>query len=177
MRCIELLNEEHCLVLRLLKLIKAMGREAASKQTLAGNDIKRVVDLLDAFLDSAHELKEESALFPVLIQRAGPEAHEKLKSRVFEHDQERSLSKGMREAISTRNDNDLAWCAERLTDFLAEHVREEYLLFGEFQSLLESGDDVKIVREFNKIDATLRPNAKEVSAIVEELETKYPAAA
>lgn len=177
MRCIELLNEEHHLVLRLVKVVKAIGRDVAHKEVLDSEDMQRIITLFDTFVNSSHELKEESALFPTLIERAGTEAQEELRARIFEHNQERSLIDGMREAMMTCDCKDFVWCAERLADFLAEHVRKEYLLFKKFEALLKPGNDRKIVREFNKIDAELGPKIKDVSAIVDGLERKYAVAA
>ena len=76
MRCIELLNEEHHLVLRLVKVVKAIGRDVAHKEVLDSEDMQRIITLFDTFVNSSHELKEESALFPTLIERAGTEAQE-----------------------------------------------------------------------------------------------------
>jgi hypothetical protein len=66
---------------------------------------------------------------------------------------------------------------QRLADFLADHVRKEYLLFKEIEGLLKPDNDRNIIREFDKIDAARRPKVKDVVALVEELESKYAPAA
>jgi len=177
MRCIEALNDEHRILIRMLKVIKAMGIEADVHQSLDAEDVARIVKLLATFVDSAHELKEEAALFPVVMNRAAEDVREKLRARLFEHNQERSLIEGMRESSMTGNSEDFAFDATRLAELLTEHVRKEYLLFKEFETLLQPENDRKIVSEFEKLDADLRLRLEDISGILEKLESKYVQAA
>ena len=161
----------------MLKVIKAMGINAGVRQSLDKEDVERIVRLLETFVDAAHEIKEESALFPLVMDRAAGNVREKLQAQVFEHNQERSLIEGMREAMMTSNSEDFAYDATRLAEFLAEHVRKAYLLFKEFEILLQPENDRRIVSDFEKLDADLRPKLEDVSAIIENLERKYRRAA
>ena len=111
------------------------------------------------------------------MDRAAADVREKLQARVFEHNQERSLIEGMREAIMTSDCEDFAYCATRLAEFLTEHVRKEYLLFKEFEKLLQPENDRKIVSEFEKMDASLRRKLQDVVATLVNLEDKYRFAA
>jgi hemerythrin-like domain-containing protein len=177
MKCIEALNDEHQVLIRILKVLKVIGAKANVDKSFDQEDVTSVVRLLVTFLDSAHEIKEESALFPVVIDRAPKEMRDQLKARLFEHEQERFLIKGLQESMMAGNPEDLAFDATRLAELLTEHVRKEYLLFRQFETLLQPGNDQKIVREFEKLDSGLRPKPKDVSGILEKLESKYLQAA
>jgi hemerythrin-like domain-containing protein len=177
MKCIELLNEEHHVLLRLFKLIKAMADGAAAHRDIAKEDVEGAVRLLDTYVNSAHETKEESALFPVLMRRAGPETRKQLQACTFEHNQERSLLEGMRDSIKTGNCSDFAYCAGRLAELLMAHVRKEYVLFAECKALLTPEDDRDIVEDFARFDAESRPRLQDQSALLVRLEKKYRNAA
>jgi hemerythrin-like domain-containing protein len=177
MQCLDLLNQEHRLVLRLLNVIKTMAREASAKQLVDKDDAERVLNVLDAFVDSVHELKEETALFPTVIQRATGLTLDDLRARVFEHNQERSLIEGMHESLKASDPKEFAWCAGRLADLMTEHVRRENSLFHQFGLILKEEDDQRIGAEFQKIDAEHQLRLPQAEAIVVELERKYRAAA
>jgi hemerythrin-like domain-containing protein len=177
MRCIDALNEEHHVLIRILKVIKAMGIKADVHQSFNEDDVKSIVKLLLAFVDSAHEMKEESALFPLVINRAPEELRKSLQARLFEHEQERYLIEGMRESALAGKSEDLAFDATRLAELLTEHVRKEFLLFQQIETLLQPDNDRKIVSEFETLDAGLRPKLKDVSDTLDKLERKYVQAA
>lgn len=177
MKCIELLNEEHNLIIRMMKTIKAMGASASIHGGLDSEDVRQIVRLIEAYVDSTHETKEELALFPVLSQRVPKEVHQCLRERVFEHNQERSLREGMQEALMTCNCQDFAYFATRLAEFLMRHARREYLLFKDLETYLRPEDDAKIVAEFESIDSSMRPKIADIVAVLESLEQKYRMAA
>lgn len=94
MKCTELLERDHRVILRGLDILEEMASRVKRGETVDPKDIESIVRFLKLFEDEHHQAKEESALFPVLTRNAG-EQHEKLRLMLFEHDQERSLAEGL----------------------------------------------------------------------------------
>jgi hemerythrin-like domain-containing protein len=173
----EILNREHHLLLRMMKVLKAIGVEAGARKSFDEKDLEAVLYLLDVFVDEDHEGKEEFCLFPIAMERVSADAFSQLQERVFEHNQERSLIEGLRESLKTRDSEDVAYYASRLAEFLTEHIRKEYQLLKDVAKVLTPDDDRKVVQEFAKIDAALAPRLQEALSRLDSLVLKYQEAA
>ena len=92
MRCTQLLMDDHKVILRALEILRAMATMTEQDQDVAPDDVHELLEFLRDYADESHQGKEESVLFPVLLNakdraQAGP-TH----AMIFEHDQERSLA-------------------------------------------------------------------------------------
>ena len=78
MKCTDLLDKDHQIILRALDVLEQMADEVKRGHSVDPQDVEFVVRFLKEFEDEHHQTKEESALFPILLNTSGPE-HAKLR--------------------------------------------------------------------------------------------------
>jgi hemerythrin-like domain-containing protein len=174
MRCTELLDKDHQIILRALDVLEQMADEVKKGHSVKPEDVESIVRFLKEFEDEHHQTKEESALFPVLLKNAGPQ-QSRLGQILFEHDQERSLVDGLEEALKTQHGKDFVHFAERLITLLRAHIyKEEFGLFGFIERTLSNEEDSRVVVEFARFDEALeRGSGNELLNRLQILEDKY----
>jgi len=150
MKCIDLLIQDHRIILRALEVLDQMAVCVGNDETLDKEDVESILGFLRGFADNHHQTKEESALFPQLMRTAaakdGP-----LRQMIFEHDQERSLVEGLEEALHTRKGEEFVHFAKRLSSLLRGHIdKEDNALFKLAELHLSSEQDECITKELNQ---------------------------
>jgi hemerythrin-like domain-containing protein len=172
MKCTDLLDKDHKIILRAVDVLERMADEVKEGHSLDPRDVESVVRFLKEFEDEHHQTKEESALFPILLKTSGaPPA--KLAQILFEHDQERSLVEGLHEALKTRHGQDFVHFANRLTQLLRSHIyKEEFGLFGWVEIVLSDEEDRRVVEEFSRFDEAFT-SGNELLEKLQSLEDKY----
>jgi hemerythrin-like domain-containing protein len=172
MKCTDLLDKDHQIILRAVDVLEQMADEVRKGQSVDSRDVEFVVRFLKEFEDEHHQTKEESALFPILLKASGAE-QAKLGQMLFEHDQERSLVDGLEEALKTKHGQDFAHFADRLINLLRSHIyKEEFALFGLIERTLSNEEDRQVVEEFSRFDEELKAR-KELLQKLQMLEAKY----
>jgi hemerythrin-like domain-containing protein len=175
MKCTDLLEKDHQMILRALDVLEQMADVVRRGQSVHPRDVETIVRFLKEFEDEHHQTKEESALFPILLKNSGP-GQDKLGQILFEHDQERSLVDGLEEALKTQHGQDFVHFAERLISLLRSHIyKEEFGMFGLIEMTLSKEEDSRVVAEFAKFDEALENRSgKELLKGLQRLEDKYP---
>src|SRR5690349_18890518 len=119
--CTDHLIQEHRLILRAVYVLEAMADQAHSGNMPADDDVAKLLDFLKRFADDHHQGKEEAVLFPCLREAAdGPS--NALRLMMFEHEQERSLVRGLEDALHTHKNEDFAYYGGRLAEILSTHI-------------------------------------------------------
>jgi hemerythrin-like domain-containing protein len=174
MKCTDLLDKDHQIILRALDVLEQMADEVKKGHSVHPQDVESIVRFLKEFEDEHHQTKEESALFPVLLKDSGPQ-QAKLGQMLFEHDQERSLVDGLEEALKTQHGQDFVHFAGRLITLLRSHIyKEESGLFGLIEMTLSDEEDSRVVAEFTKFDEALESGpGDELLKGLRTLEDKY----
>lgn len=152
MKCTALLIQDHKVILRALDVLQQMAIHAENGVPLDKEDVQTLLLFLRAFADDYHQGKEESALFPELMQvshaQEGP-----LRQMLFEHDQERSLVEGLEDSLFTKKGVEFAHYANRLTALIRNHIqKEDDILFNAVEGALSSEQDQKVVAEFGRFE-------------------------
>jgi len=174
MKCTDLLDKDHQIILRAVDVLEQMADTVKKEHSVDPRDLEFVIRFLKEFEDEHHQTKEESALFPVLLKSSGSRQG-KLRQIVFEHDQERSLVEGLEEALRTKQGSDFVHFATRLINLLRSHIyKEELALFGLVEETLSDEEDRLVVAEFSKFDDELNSRAgKDLLKQLRVLEDKY----
>jgi hemerythrin-like domain-containing protein len=168
MRCVDLLLQDHRIILRALDVLDQMAGRVQNGRTVEKEDVVAIVRFLRVFADTHHQTKEESAFFPELM-RTSAANNGPLRQMVFEHDQERSLVEGLEEALYTKKGAEFVHFANRLASLLRAHIdKEDKVLFKIAETSLSAEQDESISTELNKF----RVNA-EVLADLSRLEWEY----
>lgn len=174
MKCTELLEKDHQIILRGLDVLEDMAERVKRGETVDPHDIECLVRFLKVFEDEHHQTKEESALFPVLMRNSGAQ-YDKLRRILFEHDQERSLAEGLEDALNTKSRVDFVHFANRLTTLLRAHIyKEEFALFCLIEMSLSADQDASIVAEFASFDERFESGkGADLLDVLRLLESKY----
>src|SRR5258706_10673805 len=98
MKCTDLLVQEHKTILRALAVLDHMASRIGQDQPTDAQDVETLLQFLRVFADEQHQTKEESALFPSLMQVSAANKGA-LHQMIFEHDQERSLVEGLEDTL------------------------------------------------------------------------------
>jgi hemerythrin-like domain-containing protein len=169
------LKDDHKQILRGLNVLEQLGARAARGEPIDGQDVEDILRFLQRFVDSHHQGKEESILFPAMLRDGNQDEYPRLSQMVFEHNRERSLVEGLEDSLRTKKAADLAHFACRLVDILRTHIdKEDHVLFELVDSILSPQKDELIARELENFESTWRQNAfPELLKRLTELECKY----
>ena len=174
MRSTDLLMQDHKIILRSLDVLEEMAAKVGNRVYLDPKDVEAMLHFLRVFDDEHHQTKEETALFPQLMQSA-PAEERSLRQMLFEHDQERSLVEGLEDALRTANDADFIGYAHRLSAILRNHIyKEDNILFDIVEKCLSKQQDEKVAREFEDFDRDFGiQKRRELIDSLRRLEWKY----
>ena len=155
MKSISDLTEDHRIIWRSLDVLDEMSARTQNQQPIPEQDVLTLLRFLRVFADDHHQTKEESALFPVLMQT---KANGRLRQMIFEHDQERSLVEGLEDSLRTRKGAEFVHFANRLAQLIRTHIqKEDTVLFPIAESCLSEQQDERVTAELQKftVDSTL----------------------
>jgi hemerythrin-like domain-containing protein len=125
MKSTSVLQEDHKYLLRSLNILAEIASRVEASQGVNQKDMEILLDFLKGFGDRHHQGKEESVLFPALLRDREQKNYHKLCSLIFEHNRERSLVRGLRDSLLTKNTRELVYYAQRLNEILRAHIKEE----------------------------------------------------
>jgi hemerythrin-like domain-containing protein len=150
MKCTNLLAQEHKVILRALDVLDQMAARVAEDHPVDAKDVETLLHFLRTFADDVHQSKEESALFPEL-RRTSAATEPALRQMLFEHDQERSLVRGLDDSLHTKKGLEFGQLAGRLSDLLRNHIRkEDKILFEIVDRSLSAEQDDRVTTELNQ---------------------------
>ena len=175
MKSTDLLRDDHRHMIAALDVVTEMAARADTDKNVNEFDVQRMLKFLRDFGDRHHQGKEESVLFPALLQDPTQENYERLCCLVFEHNRQRSLMEGLEEALLTKNTKDFSYYATRLSTILREHIKEEEeVVFPLVESTLMAAEDERIASEMQHYDAAWQ--ATQLSSqlqVLADMESKY----
>src|SRR4051812_33647045 len=135
MRAIQLLMEEHEIILHGLRVLEALADRAARGAEVPAKAVRDVVEFFRQFTDVHHHHKEEKILFPALEKAGLPREGGPLGVMLHEHDQCRQLLSALREAArgavsAPASRARFADAARAYVTLLAAHIeKENHVLF------------------------------------------------
>ncbi len=157
---VDLLVEEHKLILQAVEAIKGKTSQIRANQPFNPNDVTVMVDFFRTFADRYHHGKEEGILFRALFQKKLSEADRKITGElVLEH----ALARRTVTALETGNLSfvsgnkgalgDVLKNLQTLVELYPAHIEKEdkhffYPVMGYF-SKREQGDMLAQFRQFN----------------------------
>ena len=157
---IQVLAEEHVLILRALESLEMKLRGLAAGASVDRDYLEQMIEFLRVFADRCHHGKEEGLLFPVMVDqldfpaRSGPIAV--LSS---DHETGRALLKAIADAVG-RVESDagvlgaLVENGQAYIALLRAHIdREDNKVFPTVEDLLESEEAARLSARFAQFDA------------------------
>jgi len=173
----EILVSEHELIERAMDILrKELGKLADSTPDLF--TLKRTLDFLLEFGDRIHNVKEESWLFPLLVERGIPQDGP-IKVMLGEHEYERTLLGRMTnevDLIETMSFEKKTAYKENGLEYLdvrANHIwKENDVLYAMGRKAFSEEDNVVLVKKFNAFSVSVYGDAFEekIAAMLAEIE-------
>ena len=169
MSAAETLEEEHKLILRMLKALSAL-QPRIEKGEIDPDTLTNVVDFFRTYADKFHHAKEEAQLFPTLEKRGVKPKGCPIGVLHSEHEQGRILVSALNDAIQKSQHGNAAANAtvgshiKSMIGFYTDHIwKEDYLLFPMSKKVLTESDQTEFQQGFAKIDVKMG----------EEFQSKY----
>jgi hemerythrin-like domain-containing protein len=176
MKTTKLLTADHEIILQALRVLDAMNTDIRSGKAVSSEDIRSLLTFVRDFADGCHHVKEEAIFFPALME-AGMAADEgPLFVLNFEHERGRSLIAAMQNALFHDNKPDFLVSSRRYVDLLSDHIeKEQSVLFGKAEQILNDDEDDKIVDAFEHYENVIvgTPAHERLHQIIEALTSKY----
>jgi hemerythrin-like domain-containing protein len=159
MRAIDVLNRDHDRIKTLLVRLETAWRHLEAGHAVDAAPLIDLVTLCEHWVDRAHVLKEEQALFPLLKQRGlGPEITV-VSALMAQHQTGQAFLRELRAAVdrlvagdpSARREVRL-WLRDYV-DLVREHMRiEDHYFYDLAGDQLTAEDDAVLLAQFERID-------------------------
>ena len=181
MNAIEIMNEEHKYISRMLKVVRAYCFKVLNGTEINFDDFNKIIEFITEYADKHHHKKEEDILFDKMVEHLGGTAEKVVKNGMLvEHDLGRLYIKDLSRALEIVKDGDeeskldVIANAISYTHLLERHIdKEERVIYKYAERELETSVLELVNQEC--IEFELKNNdIKEKSIdILEELERKY----
>ena len=159
MSAIGMLEEEHKVILRMVKVLNAMHKRLESGGSVDTATLTEVVDFFRAFADKGHHAKEEGVLFPTLERNGVRSQGCPIGTLTSEHKQGRALMTGLNDAIEKYASGEstakatISATIKGAIDLYPDHIwREDYLLFPMSEKVLSKPELEGLTRNFKEVE-------------------------
>jgi len=153
------LKEEHQVILRMTKILKAASERLEAGEQMDIDVFKKAVEFIQTFADRCHHGKEQDTLFPLLGQRGIPTIGGPIAVMLMEHEQGRRYVKGLSEASNTYTPDDktthiaITQNAQGYAELLEQHIyKEDNILYPMGNRVLTPNDNQQLLEKFQKIE-------------------------
>lgn len=125
MKAIEIMNEEHKYILRMLDVVRKVCFKIMSGEEIVYEDFNKIIDFIKNYADNHHHKKEEDILFIKMVENIG-EAAEKAVNQgmLVEHDLGRLYVRDLVSALEKVKGGD----EEAKLDIIANAISYTHLL-------------------------------------------------
>ena len=181
MRAIEIMNEEHKYILRMLDVVRKVCFRVMNGETIIYEDFYKIIDFIKNYADNHHHKKEENILFIKMVEHIG-EAAEKAVNQgmLVEHDlgrlYVRDLVNALEKVKSGDEESKLDVIANAIsyTHLLTRHIDKEDRVIYKFAERNLSDELMKFVDvECENFEVSNEAVKNKYLLILEELEKKY----
>lgn len=181
MRAIEIMNEEHKYIKRMLKVVRKVSFDLLQGKEPNYDDFDLIIDFISNYADSHHHKKEEEILFSKMVENLGDLAERIVKNGMLvEHDLGRLHMIELRSALDRLKAGDeeakldVIANAVSYTHLLERHIDKEDKVIYKFA---EKQLNHEILDTINKECADFEEENVEAKSkylyILEKLESKY----
>ena len=181
MKAIEIMNEEHKYILRMLKVVRKCCFRILQGEEIVYEDFDKIIDFIRNYADNHHHKKEEDILFVKMVNYLG-EAAEKAVNQgmLVEHDLGRLHVKELVTALEKVKDGeeearlDVIANAISYTHLLQRHIDKEDRVIYKFAER-NLNEDIKntIDEECKCYEDNNEKTKNKYLLVLKELEEKY----
>jgi len=181
MKPTEDLMYEHRSIKLMLKIMSLISKSIKSKNVFYTNDVERIVDFLNVYVDKCHQTKEEKYFYPALLIYKNQDQFD-----TTELLNEHTIGKGYLKEISCCVENckigstfsceRIADCMTNFVDLLQNHIqKEENVYFPLADKLLSEQKQIEISGQFQTVENEFLNivNHKRFVELLNEMTCKY----
>lgn len=145
------LMDEHSLILKYVDALEKLCNQSTDEIVLDKGSI--AIDFIINYADKYHHAKEENILFEI-VQKPGVLEHcNPIPQMLHEHEQGRTLVKGMKLGISENNADLFKQNALQYCQLLSEHIhKEDHILYPMCESSIDIDSKTWIHSEYQKVE-------------------------
>lgn len=181
-RALDILEQEHQLILRALRVAEAMSRIFVTEGVIKSADLNNMIEFIKFYADEFHHMKEEDVLFKWMAERGVSTNDGPVQVMLYEHDVGRNYVSAIQEAMLNTNLNvaeQIEIIVQNLKSFvstLAAHIfKEDHCLYPMVDRLIDDDGDAELLKRYqDKIsdEKSSRTNLY-YCKLIEKLELSY----
>lgn len=181
MKSIEIMNEEHKYILRMLDIVRKVCFKVMNGEEIVYGDFNKIIDFIKNYADNHHHKKEENILFIKMVEHIGETAEKAVnQGMLVEHDLGRLYVRDLVNALDKVKNGDeeakldVIANAISYTHLLARHIDKEDRVIYKFAERNLSDEVMKFVDlECESFEISNEEIKNKYLLILEELENKY----
>ena len=159
MKAIEVLMQEHRVIERVLTALETGAGRLERGQAVRPGFFLEAADFVAGFADGCHHRKEEGVLFEAMVANGLPAREGPIAVMLMEHEQGRTLTRGMRDAAQRLERGDdqarpaVVANARRYVALLRDHIaKEDEMLFPMAVELLPREQHDQLLEGFARVE-------------------------
>ena len=181
MKAIEIMNEEHKYILRMLNVVRKVCFRIMNGEEIIYEDFNKIIDFIQNYADNHHHKKEEKVLFTKMVEHIGEKAEKAVnQGMLVEHDLGRLYVRDLINAFEKMKSGDeeakldVIANAISYTHLLIRHIDKEDRVIYKFAER-NLNDEIKefINVECEKFEISNEKIKNRYILILEDLEKKY----
>lgn len=159
MQATDILSSEHRVIERVIAAVAtAAGRLEAGENVRPGFFLD-AAQFIKGFADGCHHRKEEGVLFQTMTEHGMPAQGGPIGVMLYEHDEGRAYTQGMREAAEKLQAGDTASKADVIAnargyaDLLTQHIhKEDNILFPMADRVIPADEHDAVLEGFERVE-------------------------
>ena len=181
MKAIEIMNEEHKYILRMLQVIRKCCFKILNNEEIIYEDFYKIIDLIRNYADNHHHKKEEKILFIKMVEELGEPAKKEVNlGMLVEHDlgrlHVRELVAALEKVKAGEEEAKLDVIANAIsyTHLLIRHIDKEDRVIYKFAERNLNDEVIKLIDdECENYEINNEEIKNKYISILEELEKRY----
>jgi hemerythrin-like domain-containing protein len=161
MKATDILKDEHRHIERMLIVLDHASSRLLKGEKIPPEVFRDAIHFLRSFADKCHHAKEETLLFPAMVQKGFPREAGPVAVMLAEHEQGRAEVSAMHDALERYSADkadgveELVAHAHRFITLLREHIsKEDNVLFAMANQHFSANEQTALLQDFKKVEGS-----------------------
>lgn len=159
MEATDILTSEHRVIERVITALESSARRVSDGETVRPGFFLDAAEFIKGFADGCHHQKEEGVLFKRMNENGLPSQGGPIGVMLYEHEQGRSFTRGMRQAAEKWAAGDASAAAEVVRNalgyaaLLRQHIiKEDTILFPMAGRIIPAAQHAQVLEDFERVE-------------------------
>jgi hemerythrin-like domain-containing protein len=154
MDALEVLTEEHEIILRAISVLEQSTAKMKDGKTVPDQFFNDFIGLIRKFADKCHHGKEETVLFPLIKQKDSTQT-KSISALLEDLQKAREHFSSLEKAVAKNDTENKIINAKGYAQQLKSHIERENKLFPTWMSLLNANEKDEVFEKFEEIEAKI----------------------